>query len=272
MVLGRGLLDLPPDIPPDVIHLYLSNNQLSDIDYVTHYAATLVSLDVSDNPMVGSHLNNGTFVGMQLAYLNLRKTGYTGSLIPKDILQPVGRTLTALSMEQNSLVNISCSELEVFYLLEELDFSVNHIKYLGNMSCLATTLKLLDLENNQLIDFDINTFQNFFHLEILNLNQNSELSRLPVLSSSLKSLTRLEMSHTKLSVIPVDYFQLYIRLSTLNFQSTHIVEIPDMRWSASGMITLKVANAELEYLDRDIICAMFGKVNSSYTIQEFCIF
>lgn len=185
-------------------HLQLSNNEIEEVVLPENTNSRLLSIDLSDNPLLGFPIDLGRIEDLgilELDYVQIRE-------IPDDM--SAFKSLKLLSMKNTQLKDIpeSICDLEE---LEELFLEANQFSELPK-----SLLKLKSLKK-------------------LNLNRN-QLSSLPQDISKLVHLSQLFLSSNNLVYLPKGLFQLtnlrrlYLRDNRLQEVDRELFEIPSLQY------------------------------------------
>ncbi|CAH1272829.1 FGFR4 [Branchiostoma lanceolatum] len=212
---GRGLNDVPANIPLGTTLLHLNNNNiqnLSDADF--SYLSSLEELRLNNNNI--RVLPVGVFSNLKnLGWLDLRDNDI------RDL--PVGvffnlTSLEGLFLSDNNIRVLPAGVFSQLISLEELHLRNNDIRDLpGGVFSNLTSLERLYLSDNNISVLPAKAFSRLTRLKRLDLS-NNDLADLPDgVFSNLTSLERLYLSNNNIWSLPTEVLSHLARLQTLEF-------------------------------------------------------
>ncbi|KAJ9573592.1 hypothetical protein L9F63_009027 [Diploptera punctata] len=157
----------------------------------------LLVLDLSDNQLSSSHIDDGTFVGLiRLIVLNLSHNALTriGAHTFKDLF-----FLQILDLRNNSIGYIEDNAFLPLYNLHTLNLAENRLHHISSLLFNGLfVLSKLTLSNNLIMNIDPQAFRNCSDLKELDLSSNA-LTKVPEALKELSFLKTLDLGENQIS-------------------------------------------------------------------------
>ncbi|XP_017780250.1 PREDICTED: chondroadherin-like [Nicrophorus vespilloides] len=268
---ASGSLEVVPiQLNPEVRHIDLADNRISNVLFTFNFYSNLVSLDLSGNKI--QSLGSMNFESQRnLKHLNL--SGNEIETLWKDSLKGLC-ALAELDLSLNRLEKISVHAFRDLHSLEVLKLNGNQIVYLEeSLFKSSTMLRVLLLENNQLLEIPTGAISDATNLNKLSLTNNlivtvaeGEIPNLPLLESlqlnnnlirdihagalsGLTSLEFLDLSDNNFTAVPTVSLAKLSNLTKLKFSGNFINYIPPVAFK--GLFQLRFLRLDrLEFLSR----------------------
>lgn len=160
---------VPIQLNPEVRHIDLSNNRISNVNFTLFFYNNLISLDLSNNKI--KSLGSTNFESQHnLKELNLNNNDI--EKIAKDSLKGL-RALTILDLSYNHLEELNWETFRELHSLQVLKLSRNRLVYLEEgLFKFAKHLRELLLDNNLLLEIPTAALINTHNLQYLSLSSN----------------------------------------------------------------------------------------------------
>ncbi len=167
----EGLTTIPGNIPLDVTHVDLSENQLTEVpdgSFSPYTSLMVLSLNRNSNlAVIGARALCGTVIG----YLKLKKCAITS--VPN--ITCIGDTLETLDLSHNRITMLNQGDFEGLSVLRTVWLSWNDIAGdVSPLSELRVSLERLYLAGNDIAQLN-STLYNFTSLTHLSLSRNKDL-------------------------------------------------------------------------------------------------
>ncbi|XP_053677695.1 nyctalopin-like [Anopheles nili] len=266
--INASLEVVPIQLNPDVRHLNLTANQITNVHFTLAFYYQLESLDLSGNRIdsLGSKnfesqeklralnvtrnvlqtLQKDTFRGLRRLEL-LRLGENVLEQIHPTAFQALG-ALRQLELDRNRLVSFEPGVLAPLTALETLllaDNQLLEVPYSGNLEHVRT-LRHLDLSGN-LIEFVTNgSFATLHQLRTLRLAGNVLMELDPSAFAGLHSLQLLDLADNNLTTIPTVQLSRLHNLTTLTLSGNSFVRLPAVAFAN----LFQLRELHLDRLDR----------------------
>lgn len=265
-LLGAHLTSLPPNLSPDITHLFLTRNEITVLPPSLSNLQRLECLQLTFNFLEALPQEIGELTSLKALYVafNLLRS------IPEEIGQL--SSLRELMLTANQLESVPQSISQLINL-EELFISCNRLNELPNLSRMVK-LRILLASGNRLTRIPDGTL-NLIHLQRLNLNSN-RITEIPDNLTRLSHLRELYLSRNLLREIPFS-FHSFTHLRDLDLSHNQITEVPISLTSLTGLERLNVSHNPLRELPESLITMpAFQRLNPfeiftpQEVIGEFC--
>ncbi|XP_044765354.1 slit homolog 1 protein-like [Coccinella septempunctata] len=272
---------IPLQLNPDLRHMDLSNNKISNLYYALSIYENLLSLDLSTNNL--SSLGSDKFKSqINLRVLNVSRN--TIEKLKKDSFNGL-KALVTLDLSYNRLEKLHNLTFLELHSLRTVVLSGNRITHLER-GLLKTTkhLKELVLDNNQLLEIPSAVLSDAIGLQRLILSQNliysvdegsmPTLSELRSLSidgnvirdihhaalTGLPSLERLDLSDNNFTNIPTASLSKLSNLTWLKLSGNFVEKIPPVAFR--GLFQLKYIHLDrLDLLEKIDVRGFVDNIN-----------
>lgn len=237
----------PIQLNPDVRHINLRDNKISDVHYALNIYSSLESLDLSGNKL--QSLGSLNFVS-QLKLKRLNLSGNDVHVLTKESLKGL-RVLTELDLSFNRIEELSANTFRDLQSLEVLRLRGNQIVHMSEeLFKPVKLLRELHLDGNQLLRMPGHAIVEGLNLQWLSLSENllesvdeEDVPFLPALRvlllngnvikdihagalSSLTSLEHLDLSDNNFTFVPTASLAKLSNLTKLQFSENSIKAIP----------------------------------------------
>lgn len=245
--IAAGLEVVPIQLNPDVQHMDLSKNRITNVHFTLSFYSNLVSLDLSSNKI--QTLGSGNFESQnKLKVLNLSNNKV--EFLSKDSLKGL-KNLTELDLSFNHLEELSVDSFHDLHSLQVMKLPNNRMVYLeAGIMRPVKELKELYLNDNQLLEVPGPAIADALNLQLLALSRNLLVSvedggipalpelRVLLLDSNIISelhvgafsglgmLQHLDLSDNNFTAIPTAPLAKLSNLTTLQFSRNLISSVP----------------------------------------------
>lgn len=225
----------------------LRRNNIREIDFAGSQLKTLVSLDLSHNPI-------RSFKSLH-ALISLKELTFDGAILPRGLeVEQELPCLTSLSVRNCSVEHLDVARCPKLRLLQVDDNRLSTIDGLSHL----TNLDLLSMRRQTLAEsVRIHIFDNHFDTRALYLSGNN----LPTLhlSTDFPSVQTLELASSGLQHLPADFGLRFSNLRTLNLNYNSLADIRPLL-NIHGLEHLSVCGNRLHRLRKSALT--FAKMSS----------
>lgn len=278
---SAGLEVIPLQLNPEIRHMDLSNNKISNLYYALSIYENLISLDLSKNNL--SSLGSDKFKSQSnLQVLNISRNSI--EKLKKDSFNGL-KALVKLDLSYNRLEQLHNLTFLELHSLRTVVLSGNRITHLDKGLLKATKhLKELVLDNNQLLEIPSAVLSDAIGLQRLILSQNLidsvDEGSIPILSdlrslsidgnvirdihhaalTGLLSLERLDLSDNNFTNVPTASLSKLSNLTWLKLSGNFVGKIPPVAFR--GLFQLKYIHLDrLELLTKIDVRAFVDNIN-----------
>ena len=209
----------------------------------------LLVLDLSDNQLSSSHIDDGTFVGLiRLIVLNLSHNALTriGAHTFKDLF-----FLQILDLKNNSIGYIEDNAFLPLYNLHTLNLAENRLHHINALLFNGLfVLSKLTLSNNLIVNIDSQAFRNCSDLKELDLSANA-LPHVPEALKELSFLKTLDLGENQISDFQNGSFKNLQQLTGLRLIDNNIGNLTrGMFWDLTSLQVLNLAKNKVQQIER----------------------
>lgn len=236
---AAGLQVVPIQLNPELRHINLSHNRISDVHFTLDIYANLITLDVSFNRI--QKLGAMNFLSQKhMSILNVSNNEIES--LDKDVFKGM-KTLTVLDVSSNHLEDISKSAFTELIHLEVLLLQDNRlVSFEPELFKHQSKLKVLQLDDNQLLEIPADNLAHTPKLERLSMSRNLvefiEEESIP----NLNCLKVLALDSNVISDIHGSAFDGFSALETLNLADNNFTSVPTAQLSKlSNLLELNLS-------------------------------
>ncbi|KAL3085067.1 hypothetical protein niasHS_010136 [Heterodera schachtii] len=273
--LSRNRLSSLPRLPPNISHLFLSDNLFTKIPASVSELNELKELSMSANAIGGGAKDNAKGGETADAELPLRSASLEKLDLSSNALRRVPTELVAHSLHSLKILNLAANSIERmepklmanFSALKQLDLSQNFLRFLpfGTFDGLDE-LQMLLLDHNKIEKMDEELFSGGSAKVHTLAMSNNALTEMPVAVRRLQKIKRMDFSNNRISHLYKFVLNKLAHLSKLNLAGNSLESVESFVFSdCANLAEISLAKNRIQTISSDAFakCPRLRKIDLS---------